>query len=81
MDILIIINIFNTVLIFIANADLRPRSLPDFFFLLAAAGVSNDAVEIVIEVSAEAAVSFVIKSFFILIFDFLEAGDVFEIKI
>jgi hypothetical protein len=81
MDILIIICIFDAVLIFIANADLRSRFLSDFFFLLAAAGALSDAVEVVVEVSAEAAASFVIKGFFTLIFDFLEAGDVSEIKV
>jgi hypothetical protein len=81
MDVLIVTNIFGAILISTVNADLRSRSLPDFFFLLAAAEVSNDAVEVVIEVSAEVAVSFVIKSFFALVFDLLEAGDVFEIEV
>jgi hypothetical protein len=81
MNILIIIYISDAVLIFIANADLRPRSLPNFFFLLAAAGASSDAIEIIIEASAEAAAPFVIKNFFILIFDLLEAGNVSEVKI
>jgi hypothetical protein len=64
-----------------ANADLRPRFLPDSFFLLAAAGTSNDTIEIIIEISTEIAASFVIKNFFALIFDLLEAGNVSEIKI
>jgi hypothetical protein len=81
MDILIITYIFNAILISTANADLRPRSLSDFFFLLAAAGALSDAVKIVIKVSTEAAASFIIKGFFALIFDFLEAGNVSEIKI
>jgi hypothetical protein len=48
---------------------------------LAAAGAISDAVEIVVEASTKAAVSFVIKSFFALIFDLLKAGDVSEVKI
>jgi hypothetical protein len=80
MNILIIICISGAVLISTTNADLRSRSLPDSFFLLAAVGISSDAVEIVVEISAEAAIFFVIKDFFILIFDFLKAGDVSEIK-
>jgi hypothetical protein len=47
---------------------------------LTAAGASNDAVEVVIEISTETAVSFVIKDFFTLIFDLLKAGDAFEIE-
>jgi hypothetical protein len=78
---LIIICISDTVLISTANADLRLRSLLNSFFLLAAAGAPNDAIKVVIEASAEAAVSFVIKGFFTLIFDFLKAGDVSEIKV
>jgi hypothetical protein len=81
MDILIVICIFNAVLTFTANADLRPRSLSDFFFLLAAAEAISDAVEIIIKASVEVAVFFVIKSFFALIFDLLEAGDVSEIEV
>jgi hypothetical protein len=81
MDILIVICISDIILISITNADLRLRSLPDFFFLLVAAGVSSDAVEVIVEVSAEIIVFFVIKGFFALVFDFLEAGDVSEIKI
>jgi hypothetical protein len=73
--------IFGAILIFTANADLRPRFLLDFFFLLAAAGASSDAVKVVVEISAEAAVSFVIKGFFALVFDLLEVGDVSEVKI
>jgi hypothetical protein len=75
-----VIYIFDAILIFTANADFRSRSLPDFFFLLAAAGALSDAVEIIIEISAEAAAFFIIKIFFTLIFDLLEAGDVFEIE-
>jgi hypothetical protein len=81
MNILIIIYVFGVILIFTANADFRSRFLPDFFFLLAAAGVSNDAIEIVIEISIKIAASFMIKDFFTLIFDFLETGDVSKIKI
>jgi hypothetical protein len=81
MNILIVIYIFNAVLISTANADLRPRPLSDSFFLLAAAGASNDAVKIIIEVSTETATSFIIKDFFTLIFDLLEAGNVSEIKV
>jgi hypothetical protein len=81
MDILIVICISGAILIFITNADLRSRSLSDFFFLLAAAGVLSDAVEVVIEASAEAAAFFVIKDFFALVFDFLEAEDASEIKV
>jgi hypothetical protein len=81
MDILIVIYIFNAVLIFIVNADLRSRPLSDFFFLLVAAEVISDAVEIIIEVSTNVAVFFVIKDFFILVFDLLEAGDVSEIEV
>jgi hypothetical protein len=73
--------ISDAILIFIVNADLRPRSLSDFFFLLAAVGALSDAVEVIIKVSVKAAVSFMIKNFFALIFDFLEAGDVSEIEI
>jgi hypothetical protein len=81
MDILIMIYISDAVLISTANADLRSRSLPDSFFLLAAAGASSDAIEVVVEVSAEAAVPFIIKGFFALIFDLLEAGNASEIEI
>jgi hypothetical protein len=81
INILIMICISDAILIFTANADLRLRSLSDFFFLLAAAGASNDAIEVVIEISAEITASFVIKGFFALTFDFLEAGDASEVKI
>jgi hypothetical protein len=81
MDILIITYISDAVLIFTANVDLRPRSLLNFFFLLVAAGASSDAIEIIIEVSAKAAISFIIKDFFTLIFDLLKAGNVSKIKI
>jgi hypothetical protein len=81
MDILIVTYISDAVLISTANADLRPRSLLDSFFLLTAAGASSDTIEIVVEVSAEVAASFVIKNFFALVFDFLEVGDVSEIEI
>jgi hypothetical protein len=81
MNILIVICIPDAVLISIANADLRLRFLSDSFFLLAAAGASSDAIEIIIEASAEAVASFVIKSFFILVFDLLEAGNVSKIKV
>jgi hypothetical protein len=81
MNILIVIYISDAVLISIANADLRSRSLSNSFFLLAATEASSDAVEIVIKVSAEAAASFIIKNFFALIFVLLEAGDVSEIKV
>jgi hypothetical protein len=81
MDILIVIYISDAILISTANADLRSRSLSDSFFLLAAAGTLSDAIEVVVEVSAEIAASFVIKDFFTLVFDLLEAGNVSEIKI
>jgi hypothetical protein len=81
MNILIVICIFGAILISTANADLRPRSLPDSFFLLAAAGASSDAIEIIVEILANPIVSFVIKCFFTLIFDLLEIGDVSEIKV
>jgi hypothetical protein len=81
MDILIVIYISDAVLISIVNADLRSRSLLNFFFLLAAAGALSDAIEVVIEVSIEAIVPFIIKNFFALIFDFLEAENVSEIKV
>jgi hypothetical protein len=71
----------DTVLIFTANADLRLRSLSDSFFLLAAAGALSDAIEIVVEVSIKVTALFMIKGFFVLIFDLLEAGDASEIKI
>jgi hypothetical protein len=77
---LIIISISDTVLIFTTNADLRSRSLPNSFFLLAAAEALSDTVEVVIEVSAEATASFVTKGFFALIFDLLEAGDASEVE-
>jgi hypothetical protein len=81
MNILIVISISDIILIFIANADLRPRSLSDFFFLLAAAGTSSDTIEVIIKISIKIAVFFIIKDFFTLTFDFLEAGDVSEIEI
>jgi hypothetical protein len=81
MNILIVICISDIVLISTANADLRLRSLSDFFFLLTVAGASNDAVEIIIEISAEVTASFIIKDFFTLIFDLLKIGNVSEIKI
>jgi hypothetical protein len=81
MNILIVIYISDAVLISIANADLRSRSLSNSFFLLAATEASSDAVKIVIEISTEVAVPFVIKNFFTLIFDLLEVGNVSEIKI
>jgi hypothetical protein len=81
MNILIMICISGVILIFIINADFRPRPLSDSFFLLAVVGALSDAVEVIIKVSVEVAVSFVIKGFFTLIFDFLEAGDVSEIEI
>jgi hypothetical protein len=81
MNILIIIYISDIILIFTANADFRLQSLSDFFFLLIITEISSDAIEIVVEISTETAASFIIKSFFALIFDFLEAGDVSEIKI
>jgi hypothetical protein len=81
IDILIIICISDTILISIANADLRLRSLPNSFFLLAAAEASSDAIKIVIKASAKVAAFFVTKGFFTLIFDLLEAGNVSEIKI
>jgi hypothetical protein len=74
------IYISNTILTSTANADLRPRPLSDFFFLLAAAGAISDAVKIVIEVSIKAAAFFVTKGFFALIFDLLKTGNVSEIK-
>jgi hypothetical protein len=73
--------ISDAILIFTVNADFRLRSLPDSFFLLTATEASSDAIKIIIKVSAEAAVSFIIKSFFALIFDLLEAGDASEVKI
>jgi hypothetical protein len=76
-----VICISNAILIFTANADLRPRSLLNSFFLLAAAGASSDAIKVIIEISAEITIFFVIKGFFTLIFDFLEAGNVSEVKI
>jgi hypothetical protein len=81
MDILIITYIPNAILTSTANADLRPRPLPNSFFLLAAAGAISDAIKIIIEASAEITASFIIKSFFTLIFDLLEAGNVSEIEI
>jgi hypothetical protein len=78
---LIIICISDTVLISTTNVDLRSRSLPDSFFLLVVGGASSDAIKVVIEVSVEVVAFFVIKSFFILIFDLLEAGDASEVKI
>jgi hypothetical protein len=57
------------------------HDLCQIFFLLAAAGVSSDAIKIVIEISVEAAAFFMIKNFFTLIFDFLEAGNVFEVEV
>jgi hypothetical protein len=80
MNILIIIYISDVILIFTANADFRPRSLSNSFFLLAAAGASSDAIKIVIKISIKAAASFIIKNFFTLIFDLLKAGNVSEIK-
>jgi hypothetical protein len=77
---IIIIYISDTNLTSTANADLRSRSLSDFFFLLTAAGALSDVIKIVIKVSAEAAALFIIKIFFTLIFDFLETGDASEIK-
>jgi hypothetical protein len=73
--------ISGAILISTVNADLRQRLLPDSFFLLAAAGVSNDAVEIIIKISIKAAAPFMTKGFFTLVFDFLKAGDVSEFKI
>jgi hypothetical protein len=81
MDILIMINISGAILISIINADFRSRSLSDSFFLLTVAGASNDTIKVVIEISIEVAVFFVIKGFFVLIFDFLEIGNASEIKI
>jgi hypothetical protein len=80
MDILIVTCISGAILTSTTNTDLRPRPLSNSFFLLAATGASSDAVKVVVKVSAEITASFVIKGFFTLIFDFLEAGDVSKIK-